>query len=105
MSPAGAQGTASRPLADEAVSKATLAELAFGHTYAPHRDDNPLRVNLNRLRTLVEPSGLRVELEGGYRIVTPDGFLYIRAQRHDGERVTREVASARWTRGRNVIAM
>jgi predicted ATPase len=70
--------------AGEAVSKATLAELAFGHPYASHRDDNPLRVNLNRLRTLVEPSGLRVEFEGGYRLVAPDGFLYIRAQLHGG---------------------
>jgi DNA-binding response OmpR family regulator len=64
--------------AGEAVSKETLAEVAFGHTYASNRDDNPLRVNLNRLRTLVEPSGLRVEFEGGYRIVIPASFLYIR---------------------------
>lgn len=67
--------------AGEPVAKEVLCERVFGRRYRPERDDNPLRVNMNRLRILVEPSGLRVEFAGGYRLIAPGGFLYLRAAR------------------------
>jgi len=63
----------------EPIPKEALCERVFGHAYRSERDDNPLRVNVNRLRSFVEPSGLRVEFSGGYRLVAPAGFLYLRA--------------------------
>lgn len=65
--------------AGQPLSKEALCERAFGHAYRSERDDNPLRVSVNRLRALLEPAGLKVEFTGGYRLAAPAGFLYLRA--------------------------
>lgn len=65
---------------DSVVPKEALCARVFGDAYDPFRHDNPLRVNLNRLRAVVEPAGLRVDfIAGGYRLSAPEGFLYLRS--------------------------
>jgi hypothetical protein len=67
---------ASRP--NQVLTKEALAARIWPSRYSPSRHDNALWVNVRRLRVLLEPSGLRIELtEDGYRLITPEGFVYV----------------------------
>lgn len=61
------------------VPKAKLAASVFGEIYDRERHDTRLRVNVLRLRKLVQNVGLDVVAEaGGYRLVAPRGVLLLR---------------------------
>ncbi len=61
-----------------ALSKAELAAAIWPGRYDPLRHDGALWVNLRRLRQLLSPSPLVVELWGdGYRLVVPESFVYL----------------------------
>lgn len=67
---------ASRP--NEAVSKSDLAGAIWPGRYDPLRHDGALWVNLRRLRQLLEPALLSIELaEDGYRLVVPASFVFL----------------------------
>jgi hypothetical protein len=60
------------------VSKEHLAKALWSGPYHPLVHDNPLRVNILRLRALLGNDGLAIELdEAGYRLSVPERFLYI----------------------------
>ena len=72
---------AARP--GEVLSKDELTQAAWARPYDPLRHDNPLFVNLSRLRGLVKPTGLTVEADsdqGGYRLVSKDPILVRRGR-------------------------
>jgi tetratricopeptide (TPR) repeat protein len=61
-----------------AMSKEELAQQIWEVRYNPLVHDNSLFVSVKRLRTLLEGSGVDVELvEQGYRLRVPERFLYI----------------------------
>jgi tetratricopeptide (TPR) repeat protein len=67
---------AGRP--NEALSKGELAAAIWPGRYDPLRHDGALWVNLRRLRQLLAPTRLVVELWGdGYRLVVPESFVYL----------------------------
>ena len=60
------------------VSKEILARSLWSGQYHPFVHDNPLRVNILRLRALLGKAGLAIEVdEAGYRLSVPERFLYI----------------------------
>ena len=60
------------------VSKETLARSLWSGEYHPLVHDNPLRVNILRLRALLGKAGLAIDVdEAGYRLTVPERFLYI----------------------------
>jgi DNA-binding winged helix-turn-helix (wHTH) protein/tetratricopeptide (TPR) repeat protein len=60
------------------VSKEILARSLWSGQYHPLVHDNPLRVNILRLRALLGKAGLAIEVdEAGYRLSVPERFLYI----------------------------
>ncbi|MEZ4400954.1 MAG: hypothetical protein R3B06_13090 [Kofleriaceae bacterium] len=72
---------AARP--GELLSKDELTQAAWARPYDPVRHDNPLFVNLSRLRTLARPAGLSIEADpdqGGYRLVCADPVLVRRSR-------------------------
>lgn len=72
---------AARP--GEVLAKDELTQAAWARPYDPLRHDNPLFVNLSRLRTLLKPTGVSVEADpdqGGYRLVSPDPVLVRRTR-------------------------
>ncbi len=67
-----------RPVPSAFVPKEILVERLWSAEYHPLIHDNPLWVNTRRLRSLLENSGLSVELaEDGYWLSVPDRFLFI----------------------------
>ena len=67
---------ASRP--NHVLTKEALAAHIWPSRYDPRRHDNALWVNVRRLRVLLQSSGLKVELtDDGYRLTTPEGFVYV----------------------------
>jgi tetratricopeptide (TPR) repeat protein len=68
-------GLASKPGA--IWSKDALVELLWGTSYKPQVHDNPLKVSVTRLRSLLRGE-LAVDFDGdGYRLAVPDQFLYL----------------------------
>ncbi len=66
----------------EVVSKDDLVHAVWQNQYDPLRHDNPLWVNVRRLRVLLQPTPLRIEAdEGGYRLMVPPGFVYVEPPR------------------------
>jgi len=66
----------------EIVSKDDLVGAVWQNQYDPLRHDNPLWVNIRRLRVLLQPTPVRIEAdEGGYRLIVPPGFVYIEPPR------------------------
>ena len=64
-------------------TKDDLTRAVWSQEYDPLRHDNPLFVNLSRLRGLVKPTGLTVEADsdqGGYRLVSKDPVLVRRGR-------------------------
>jgi len=60
------------------VSKEVLAKSLWSGQYHPLVHDNPLRVNILRLRALLGKAGLAIDVdEEGYRLSVPERFLYI----------------------------
>ncbi len=73
---------AGRP--NDALSKAELAAAIWPGRYDPLRHDGALWVNLRRLRQLLAPTPLAVELwNDGYRLVVPESFVYLDPGRLD----------------------
>ena len=69
--------------AGDVLAKDELTQAAWGQPYDPLRHDNPLFVNLSRLRTLVKTVGVSVEADpdqGGYRLVSKDPVLLRRGR-------------------------
>ena len=67
----------------EVLTKDELTQAAWGQAYDPLRHDNPLFVNLSRLRSLVKAAGVSVEADpdqGGYRLVSRDPILLRRGR-------------------------
>jgi DNA-binding winged helix-turn-helix (wHTH) protein len=72
---------AARP--GDVLSKDELTQAAWARPYDPIRHDNPLFVNLSRLRSLLKPVGLTVEADsdqGGYRLLSKDPVLVRRGR-------------------------
>jgi tetratricopeptide (TPR) repeat protein len=72
---------AARP--GEVLAKDELTQAAWARPYDPLRHDNPLFVNLSRLRGLLKPTGISVEADpdqGGYRLVSADPILVRRGR-------------------------
>ena len=72
---------AARP--GDVLSKDELTQAAWARPYDPIRHDNPLFVNLSRLRSLLKPVGLTVEADsdqGGYRLLSKDPVLVRRSR-------------------------
>jgi hypothetical protein len=68
---------AARPSA--VVSKDALVEATWAVAYDPLRHDTPLWQNIHRLRRLIEPIRLGIEVdEAGYRLVAPPEFRFER---------------------------
>ncbi|HEY5952247.1 MAG TPA: AAA family ATPase [Kofleriaceae bacterium] len=68
-------GLASKP--GTVWSKDALVELVWGTSYSPQIHDNPLKVSITRLRSLIGDQ-MSVEFDGdGYRLAVPDQFLYL----------------------------
>jgi tetratricopeptide (TPR) repeat protein len=66
---------ASRP--GTSWSKDALVELLWGTSYKPLVHDNPLKVSVTRLRSLMG-NQMSLDFDGnGYRLVVPDQFLYL----------------------------
>lgn len=62
--------------ANAVVSKDDLVRAMWDTDYDPLRHDTPLWQNVRRLRQLLAPAGLAVEVdEGGYRLVAPESFV------------------------------
>lgn len=60
------------------VSKETLVEQTWSVAYDPLRHDTALWQNIHRLRRLLEPTGLGIEVdELGYRLTTPKEFRFL----------------------------
>ena len=58
------------------MTKDELVQSMWSTDYNPLRHDTPLWQNVRRLRKLLGPAGLGVEVdENGYRLVAPDGFV------------------------------
>jgi tetratricopeptide (TPR) repeat protein len=69
---------AARP--NQPLGKEALAASLWPARYNPLRHDNALWVNVRRLRQLIAPSGLTVELaDEGYVLEAPEGFAFIGA--------------------------
>lgn len=63
------------------VSKESLVESTWSVPYDPLRHDTALWQNIHRLRRLLEPTGLGIEVdELGYRLTTPKNFQFLRPQ-------------------------
>ena len=63
---------------ERGLDKASLARDLFGPGFDVARHDDPFRVSLRRLRALLAPARLEVELtEHGYRLRTPPGFIFV----------------------------
>jgi tetratricopeptide (TPR) repeat protein len=68
-------GLASKPGA--VWSKDALVELLWGTSYKPQIHDNPLKVSVTRLRSLLGEQ-MSVDFDGdGYRLAVPEQFLYL----------------------------
>ncbi|MBK8995184.1 MAG: winged helix-turn-helix domain-containing protein [Myxococcales bacterium] len=62
--------------AGSVVSKDELTRAMWGSDYDPLRHDTPLWQNVRRLRQLVAPAGLGLEVdEDGYRLVASEGLI------------------------------
>ena len=62
----------------ETLSKDDLTRAAWSQEYDPLRHDNPLFVNLSRLRQLLRDTGLTVDVDndrGGYRLTCKDQLV------------------------------
>jgi DNA-binding winged helix-turn-helix (wHTH) protein len=60
------------------LTKDECAQALWGREYNPLVHDNPLRVNVRYVRTLLEGSGLVVEFEDpGYRLKAPEHFVFL----------------------------
>lgn len=70
-------GLASRP--GSVWSKDALVDLLWGTSYKPLVHDNPLKVSVTRLRSLIGDE-MALDFDGdGYRLVVPDQFIYFDA--------------------------
>jgi hypothetical protein len=70
----------------QVVSKELLAQAAWGICYHPLRHANALFVNIHRLRSLLDGTGLElVSSEDGYALSAPPGFRFLKGMRDDGE--------------------
>jgi DNA-binding response OmpR family regulator len=66
---------ASRP--GTSWSKDALAGLLWATSYKPLVHDNPLKVSVTRLRSMIG-NQMSLDFDGdGYRLVVPDQFLYL----------------------------
>jgi DNA-binding response OmpR family regulator len=60
------------------VTKEALATELWTSSYHPFRHDNPLRVAIRRLRTLIAPCGLDIDFaDGGYRLIAPAELVFL----------------------------
>ncbi len=62
----------------ETLSKDDLTRAAWGQEYDPLRHDNPLFVNVSRLRQLLKDTGLSLDADndrGGYRLTSRDQLV------------------------------
>jgi DNA-binding response OmpR family regulator len=62
----------------ETLSKDDLTRAAWGQEYDPLRHDNPLFVNVSRLRQLLRDTGLSLDADndrGGYRLTSRDQLV------------------------------
>ena len=60
------------------VDKSTLVAEAWQEDYNPAQHDNPLRVNIGRLRKVVASFGLTLESEpSGYCLRASKGFCFV----------------------------
>ncbi|HJZ85176.1 MAG TPA: hypothetical protein VKN99_08415, partial [Polyangia bacterium] len=63
------------------IEKEELARVLWDAQYRPNVHDNALWTNLKRLRRLVSPAGLTIEVtEDGYRLAADARFLFISAK-------------------------
>lgn len=63
---------------NQPVPKEALIEHTWRTEYNPLRHDNLFWVNLRRLRVLIEPTGLSIDVEqGSYRLNVPERFVYV----------------------------
>ena len=65
----------------QTLTKDDLTRAVWSQEYDPLRHDNPLFVNLSRLRQLVRNTGLTVEVDndrGGYRLVSREPIVFAR---------------------------
>ena len=65
----------------QTLTKDELTQAAWARPYDPIRHDNPLFVNLSRLRQLLRDTGLTVEVDndrGGYRLLSREPIVFAR---------------------------
>ena len=65
----------------QTLTKDELTQAVWSQAYDPLRHDNPLFVNLSRLRQLVRDTGLTVEVDndrGGYRLLSREPIVFAR---------------------------
>lgn len=66
---------------EHTATKDDLTQAVWGQPYDPLRHDNPLFVNLSRLRQVVRGTGLAIDVDnerGGYRLTSRDPVVFAR---------------------------